>query len=93
MITFLLIALLLLLLGYLFFIPAWRGKGSTASQGRDQLNWALHLERQADLAREGTLGDDLDRLKDESERNLLDDLEQKESAAPRKDSTRAAEHS
>lgn len=87
MITFLLIALLILLLGYLFFIPAWRGKEGTFSKERGQLNWALHLERQADLAREGALGDDLDRLKDESERNLLDDLEQTEAAVSEKDST------
>ncbi|MFZ4653168.1 MAG: c-type cytochrome biogenesis protein CcmI [Methylococcaceae bacterium] len=88
MITFLLIALLILLLGYLFFVPAWRGNGNTPPKGRDQLNWALHLERQADLAQEGTLAEELDRLTHESERNLLDDLDQSETAVHGKDASK-----
>ena len=73
---FWLVATLLLLLGYVFFIPAFNPKlrASTAPR-RDRLNILLHRQRQNELAQEELDGQNREWLEAESARNLLNDLE------------------
>lgn len=75
MITFWLAAALMLIAGYLFFVPALAGRLRRHRLSRARLNLALHQQRQEELAREAASPEALARLTAESERNLLGDLE------------------
>ncbi len=68
-------AVLLLIVGYVFFLPALLGKTGGGRLSRAKLNLLLHRQRQTELAREAASPEDLERLTAESERNLLGDLE------------------
>ncbi|MGI9213759.1 MAG: c-type cytochrome biogenesis protein CcmI [Methylococcaceae bacterium] len=71
---FWLVAILLLLLGYVFFIPAFNPKqGSTPR--RDRLNVLLHRQRQGELVLEEPDNQNRAFLEADSSRNLLNDLE------------------
>lgn len=85
MIEFWIAAALMLLLGYVFFLPALSGKAGNPGTDRARLNLLLHRQRQQELARETASDEDLRALGAESERNLLGDLETAESrgVAPR----------
>lgn len=71
---FWLVATLLLLLGYVFFIPAFNPKPGSAPR-RDRLNILLHRQRQGELAQEESDSQNRALLEAESSRNLLNDLE------------------
>jgi cytochrome c-type biogenesis protein CcmH len=75
MIMFWMTAALMLVLAYLFFVPALLGKSRNGGVSRSRLNLALHRQRQQELALEAANPEDLSRLTAESERNLLGDLE------------------
>jgi cytochrome c-type biogenesis protein CcmH len=75
MIEFWIAAALMLLLGYVFFLPALSGKTKSRSPDRAKLNLILHRQRQQELAQEAAGPEDLEQLNAESERNLLGDLE------------------
>jgi cytochrome c-type biogenesis protein CcmH len=75
MIMFWITAALMLVLAYLFFLPALLGKPRADKVSRARLNLALHRQRQQELSLEATSPEDLSRLTAESERNLLGDLE------------------
>ncbi len=75
MTTFILTAALMLIAGYLSFIPALTGKSPRAEPNRGRLNLALHQQREQELALEAASPAELARLAAESERNLLGDLE------------------
>jgi cytochrome c-type biogenesis protein CcmH len=75
MIMFWMTAALMLVLAYLFFVPALLGKSRSGEVSRSRLNLALHRQRQQELALEAANPEDLIRLRAESERNLLGDLE------------------
>lgn len=75
MIMFWMTAALMLVLAYLFFVPALLGKSRNGEVSRSRLNLALHRQRQQELALEAANPEDLSRLTAESERNLLGDLE------------------
>jgi len=75
MIMFWITAALMLVLAYLFFVPALLGKSRSGEVSRSRLNLALHRQRQQELALEAANPEDLSRLTTESERNLLGDLE------------------
>jgi cytochrome c-type biogenesis protein CcmH len=75
MIMFWMTAALMLVLAYLFFVPALLGKSRSGEVSRSRLNLALHRQRQQELALEAANPEDLSRLTAESERNLLGDLE------------------
>ena len=75
MIMFWMTAALMLVLAYLFFVPALLGKSRNGEVSRSRLNLALHRQRQQELSLEATSPEDLSRLTAESERNLLGDLE------------------
>lgn len=68
-------AVLLLIVGYVFFLPALLGKTGGGRINRAKLNLLLHRQRQTELAQEAASPEDLARLTAESERNLLGDLE------------------
>lgn len=68
-------AVLLLIVGYVFFLPALLGKTGSGRINRARLNLLLHRQRQTELAQEAASPEDLERLTAESERNLLGDLE------------------
>jgi cytochrome c-type biogenesis protein CcmH len=68
-------AALMLLAGYVFFIPALSGKIRNSALNRARLNLFLHRQRQQELAQEALSPEELARLAAESERNLLGDLE------------------
>lgn len=68
-------AVLLLIVGYVFFLPALLGKTGGGRINRARLNLLLHRQRQTELAQEAASPEDLERLTAESERNLLGDLE------------------
>jgi cytochrome c-type biogenesis protein CcmH len=68
-------AALMLLLGYLMFVPALLGKTRTAPISRARLNLELHRQRQAELAADAASPESLNSLATESERHLLGDLE------------------
>jgi cytochrome c-type biogenesis protein CcmH len=65
----------MLLLGYIFFLPAILGKTGHYQLNRARLNVLLHQQRQQELAHETTTREDLDVLTAESERGLLGELE------------------
>lgn len=75
MIEFWIAAALMLLLGYVFFLPALSGKTQARGPDRAKLNLILYRQRQQELAQETAGPEDLERLSVESERNLLGDLE------------------
>lgn len=75
MIEFISAAALMLLLGYVFFIPALSRKDRGERLSRARLNLILHRQRAEELARESAGPEELERLAAESERNLLGDLE------------------
>jgi cytochrome c-type biogenesis protein CcmH len=75
MMGFWLSAILLLMVGYVFFLPALLGKAGGGQVNRARLNLLLHRQRQTELAQEAASPEDLERLTAESERNLLGDLE------------------
>jgi cytochrome c-type biogenesis protein CcmH len=75
MIEFWIAAALMLLLGYVFFLPALSGKTQARGPDRAKLNLILYRQRQQELAQETASPEDLERLSVESERNLLGDLE------------------
>jgi cytochrome c-type biogenesis protein CcmH len=73
---FWLVATLLLLLGYVFFIPAFYPKPrADMAPRRDRLNILLHRQRQSELALEEADGQNREWLEAESARNLLNDLD------------------
>lgn len=75
MIEFFGAAALMVLLGYVFFLPALAGKSRGQALSRARVNLLLHRQRAEELAREAAGPEDLERLAAESERNLLGDLE------------------
>ena len=76
-------AALMLLLGYLMFVPALLGKTGSTSISRARLNLELHRQRQQELAADAASPAALNSLAAESERHLLGDLEAaREPAAP-----------
>jgi cytochrome c-type biogenesis protein CcmH len=75
MMGFWLAAILFLMLGYVFFLPAILGRAGGGRISRAKLNLLLHRQRQSELAQEAASPEDLERLTKESERNLLGDLE------------------
>lgn len=74
MLQFWLAVIALMLLGYALLIPAFFVKPRERGQ-RDRLNLLLHRQRQDELSKEAGSEDEFDRLKAESERNLLADLD------------------
>ena len=68
-------AALMLLLGYLMFVPALRGRAPNAGLSRARLNLELHRQRQQELEADAASPTALDQLAAESERHLLGDLE------------------
>ena len=68
-------AALMLLLGYLMFVPALLGKTGSTSISRARLNLELHRQRQQELAADAASPAALNSLAAESERHLLGDLE------------------
>lgn len=73
---FWLLATLLLLLGYVFFIPVFISKSRPPIvPGRDQVNLFLFKQRQTELAQEDFDGQNRELLEAESARNLMSDLE------------------
>lgn len=75
MTIFYLAAALMLIAGYLFFLPPLAGKSRHTPVDRARLNLTLHQQRQQELALDATSPESLERLTAESERNLLGDLE------------------
>ncbi len=76
MTEFWLLAGLLLLLGYVFFIPVFMRQPATAPQvSRQDINLELHRQRQHELAAEDLDAAERDSLLQESARNLLTDLD------------------
>jgi cytochrome c-type biogenesis protein CcmH len=75
---FWLLAVLILAVGYIFFLPALLGKTGGGRINRARLNLLLHRQRQTELAQEAASPEDLERLTAESERNLLGELETSE---------------
>ena len=73
MIGFWILAALLLLAGYVFFVPALRGKPRQTAIDRQRLNLMLHHQRREELSRESGK-DDLEGLTAELDRDLLGDL-------------------
>lgn len=65
----------MLLIGYLFFVPALTGRPIAGRMSRARLNLALHQQRQEELAADATSPEALKILAAESERHLLGDLE------------------
>jgi cytochrome c-type biogenesis protein CcmH len=78
MTVFWLSAVLILAVGYIFFLPALLGKAGSGRINRARLNLLLHRQRQAELAQEAANPEDLQRLTAELERNLLSELETSE---------------
>lgn len=70
---FWIMAAVLLLAGYAFFMPALLGKRRRTTVDRQRLNWLLHKQRREELAREAG-GDDPERLAAELDKDLLGDL-------------------
>ena len=68
-------AALLVLLGYLMFVPALRGRAPNAGLSRARLNLELHRQRQQELEADAASPTAMDQLAAESERHLLGDLE------------------
>lgn len=75
MTIFYLAVALMLIAGYLFFVPLLAGKAHHTQPSRARLNLTLHQQRQQELALDAASPEALERLRDESERNLLGDLE------------------
>ena len=75
MTLFVLAAIFMLLIGYLFFVPALIGRPGAGRLSRARLNLALHRQRQEELAAEASSPEALQILAAESERHLLGDLE------------------
>ncbi len=75
MLEFWIAAAAMLLLGYVFFIPALSGRVRREPLSRAKLNLALHQQRQRELAHEAAGSEAMKELTSESERNLLYDLE------------------
>lgn len=73
MLGFWILAALLLLAGYAFFLPALLGVRRRNAVDRQKLNLLLHRQRREELARESA-GAELDGLSDELDRDLLADL-------------------
>ena len=71
----------MLLIGYLFFVPALTGRPIAGRMSRARLNLALHQQRQEELAADATSPEALEILAAESERHLLGDLESTEEGA------------
>ena len=81
MTLFVLAAVFMLLIGYLFFVPALTGRPIAGRMSRARLNLALHQQRQEELAADATSPEALEILAAESERHLLGDLESTEEGA------------
>jgi len=81
MTLFTLAAVFMLLIGYLFFVPALIGRPDAGRMSRARLNLALHRQRQEELAAEAASPEALKILAAESERHLLGDLESTEEGA------------
>lgn len=75
MTTFFLAAALMLLVGYLLFLPTLYGRHKTGRLSRAQLNLSLHHQRQREIEQEAANPQAREQLAAESERNLLGDLE------------------
>jgi len=73
MIGFWLLATLLLLAGYAFFLPVLLGGSPRQAVDRRKLNLLLHRQRREELARE-VGGEDRQELEEELDRDLLADL-------------------
>ena len=82
MTLFVLAAVFMLLMGYLFFVPALRGRPEAVPMSRARLNLALHRQRQEELASDAALPETLKILAAESERHLLADLESIDDGSP-----------
>lgn len=70
---FWLLAALLLLISCVLFAPLFLGKSKSPEIDRRRLNLILHRQRQEELAQEAS-GPALERLRDELDRELLEDL-------------------
>jgi cytochrome c-type biogenesis protein CcmH len=75
MTIFYLAAALMLIAGYLFFVPSLAGNNRHTQPSRARLNLTLHQQRQQELALDAASPEALERLTAESDRNLLGDLE------------------
>ena len=75
MIAFWITTALMLLMGFLLFVPALRKQTRNDRPSRAQLNLALYRQRQQELAAETGSAEALQNLSAESERHLLADLE------------------
>jgi hypothetical protein len=72
---FWLVATLLLLLGYVFFVPVFNPKPRPGTLRRDRLNMLLHRQPQTERVQEEPDRQNREWLEAESARNLPDDLD------------------
>lgn len=75
MTTFILAAIGLTLTGLAFFLPPFLRKGLLNAPDRRNLNLQLHEERRREIAMESASSDESQRLSEDLDRALLDDLE------------------